>query len=101
MNTIDKTTARLLTELLAAYGIRRVVVSPGSRCAPLSAILSRDGRFSLQVVIDERTAAFVALGMSLSDRRPTALVCTSGTAVLNYAPALAEAYYRRDRKSVV
>lgn len=95
MNTIDKTTARLLTELLAAYGIRRVVVSPGSRCAPLSALLSRDGRFSLQVVIDERTAAFVALGMSLSDRRPTALVCTSGTAVLNYAPALAEAYYRR------
>lgn len=95
MNTIDKTTARLLTELLAAYGIRRVVVSPGSRCAPLSAILSRDGRFSLQVVIDERTAAFVALGMSLADRRPTALVCTSGTAVLNYAPALAEAYYRR------
>ena len=95
METIDKPTAHLLAELLEAYGISRVIVSPGSRCAPLSVVLARSERFSLTCVIDERTAAFVGLGMALSTGEPVALVCTSGSAVLNYAPALAEAYYRR------
>ena len=74
METIDKPTAHLLAELLEAYGISRVIVSPGSRCAPLSVVLARSERFSLTCVIDERTAAFVGLGMALSTGEPVALV---------------------------
>lgn len=95
MATIDKPTAHLLADLLRATGVRDIVVSPGSRCAPLTAVLSRSGSFRLRAVIDERTAAFVGLGMAIAGQRPVALVCTSGTAMLNYAPALAEAFYRR------
>lgn len=95
MEIIDKPTANMLAELLHAYGVRRVVVSPGSRCAPLSLTLARDKAFQLNVVIDERSAAFVALGMALRSGEPVAMVCTSGSALLDYAPALSEAYYRR------
>ncbi len=95
MESIDKPTVQLLAGLLKAYGVRRAVVSPGSRCAPVTVALSRSGDFALQTVIDERSAAFVGLGMALATGEPVALVCTSGTAPLNYAPALAEAYYRR------
>lgn len=95
MATIDKPTAHLLSDLLLSYGVREIVVSPGSRCAPLTAVLSRSGSFRMKAVIDERTAAFVGLGMAIAGQRPVALVCTSGTAMLNYAPALAEAFYRR------
>lgn len=95
METIDKPTAYLLSDLLRAYGVRDIVVSPGSRCAPLTVALSRSGSFRMRSVIDERTAAFVGLGIGVASRRPVALVCTSGTAMLNYAPALAEAFYRR------
>ncbi len=94
MDSIDKPTAVMLAELLHAYGVRDAVVSPGSRCAPLTAVLSRSGSFSLRTVIDERSAAFVALGIALAADRPVALVCTSGSALMNYGPALAEAYYR-------
>lgn len=95
MRQIDKPTAHLICGLLHAYGIHRVVVSPGSRCAPLTVTLARSGFFDITVVIDERTASFVALGMTLASGKPVALVCTSGSAVLNYGPALAEAFYRR------
>lgn len=95
MEFIDKATARLLAELLRKYGVSDVVVSSGSRCAPMTATLVRSGYFALHPVIDERTAAFVALGIALASDRPVAMVCTSGSAMLNYAPALAEAYYRR------
>lgn len=93
--TIDKPGALLAVELLHAYGIRHAVVSPGSRCAPLTVAMHRSGYFDLHVVIDERSAAFVGLGMALATGRTVALVCTSGSAVLNYAPALAEALYRK------
>ena len=93
--TIDKPGALVAVELLHAYGIRHVVVSPGSRCAPLTVAMHRSGYFDLHVVIDERSAAFVALGMALALGETVALVCTSGSAVLNYAPALAEALYRK------
>lgn len=95
MEAIDKPTAYLLCQLLHEYGVERIVVSPGSRCAPLVVVLERSGLFDMKVVIDERSAAFVALGMSLATRKPVALVCTSGSAMLNYGPALAEAYYRQ------
>jgi len=75
-------------------GIRNVVLSPGSRCAPLTLAFSRHGQFSIYTIPDERSAAFIAMGMAEQTQSPVVLVCTSGTAVLNYAPAIAEAYYR-------
>lgn len=92
LNT-DKINCRILANLLARC-VSDVVVSPGSRNAPLIIALEAEKRLRKTVVIDERSAAFVALGMSQESRQPVALVCTSGTAPLNYAPALAEAYYR-------
>ncbi|MCM1066964.1 MAG: 2-succinyl-5-enolpyruvyl-6-hydroxy-3-cyclohexene-1-carboxylic-acid synthase [Muribaculaceae bacterium] len=95
METIDKPTAQILAALLRAYGVRHVVLSPGSRSAPLAVVFARSGFFDIKVIIDERAAAFAGLGMALQLQEPVALVCTSGSAVLNYAPALAEAFYRR------
>ncbi|MDE6449367.1 MAG: hypothetical protein K2L41_04715 [Muribaculaceae bacterium] len=80
--------------LLAAHGVKRAVVSPGSRNAPLIEALDSVSPMHLTVVIDERSAAFMALGMASVTGECVALVCTSGSAMLNYAPALAEAYYR-------
>lgn len=85
----------MIASLLVAHGIKHVVVSPGSRNAPLLIALERQPGIETHVVIDERSAAFIALGMSVGLKGcPVALVCTSGTAPLNYAPALAEAFYR-------
>ncbi len=83
----------LLCAALARLGLREVVVSPGSRSAPLTLTMARQGCFRMQTVLDERSAGYIALGKALVSRRPVALVCTSGTALLNYAPAVAEAYY--------
>lgn len=93
-NRYPKPSAQILAKVLESYGVCDVVISPGTRDTPL--ILACDASESLRChsVIDERTAAFVALGIASASRRPVALVCTSGTAMLNYAPALAEAYYR-------
>lgn len=79
---------------LYAHGLRRVVCSPGARSAPLVLAFSRGAPFTHYIVPDERSAAYVALGMSLTSAKPTILLCTSGTAVLNYAPAVAEAFYQ-------
>ena len=89
-----KDVVRILFDLLEAHGVKDVVCSPGSRNAPLLLAAEARDSFAKHVVIDERSAAFAALGMSLVSRRPVALVCTSGTALLNYAPAVAEAYYQ-------
>lgn len=94
MQTTDKTFCRELIDLLARHGVTDAVLSPGSRNTPLIMAVARDPRISYQVVVDERSAAFIALGMSVQSGRPVALVCTSGTAMLNYAPAVAEAFYR-------
>lgn len=93
-NTSNKI-CRCLALLLENHGVRRAVVSPGSRNAPLLIAFSRRKDISLDVVADERSAAFIALGYALISREPVALVCTSGTALLNYGPAVAEAYYRK------
>jgi len=95
MENTDKTTAWQLASLLHQHGIRHVVVSPGSRNTPIILALARLGYFSLHYIVDERIAAFAALGMSVALDQATAIVCTSGSAVLNYAPAIAEAYYSR------
>lgn len=86
---------RCLALLLEEHGVRRAVVSPGSRNAPLLIAFSRRAGIELDVVVDERSAAFIALGYALIAREPVALVCTSGTALLNYGPAIAEAFYRK------
>ncbi len=85
---------RQLVALFVAHGVRQVVLSPGSRNAPLLIAFSREKAIEHYVVVDERVAAFMALGMATRSGSPVALVCTSGTALLNYAPAVAEAYYR-------
>lgn len=88
---------RIFIDVLIEQGVGTAVCSPGSRNAPLLiAAADREAREQLDCVVvnDERTAAFTALGIALVSRRPVALICTSGTAVLNYAPAIAEAYYR-------
>ena len=85
MKTTDKQGCNILVALLAEHGVKRVVLSPGSRNAPLLMAFSRTPDIQDYVVVDERTAAFMALGMSQRSGEPVALVCTSGTALLNYA----------------
>lgn len=76
-----------------ARGIKDIIISPGSRNAPLVIGFTEDNFFSCYSIVDERCAAFFALGISQQIRRPVALVCTSGSALLNYYPAISEAYY--------
>lgn len=95
MTTSDHFAAAELARLCAAKGVKHVVISPGSRSAPLViAFNGQEGIECLQV-IDERSAAFFALGMAQQLHAPVALICTSGSAVLNYGPAIAEAFYQR------
>lgn len=75
------------------FGIRDAVICPGSRNAPLTISFNRSGLFKCHSLADERTAAFYAMGMSLASGEPVAVVCTSGSAVANFAPAMAEAFY--------
>ncbi len=84
-----------IAALCAAHGLTEVVLSPGSRCAPLTLAFSRHPQTNVRVVPDERAAAFIGLGIAQARRVPTVLVCTSGTAGLNYAPAVAEAFYQQ------
>ncbi len=92
--TTDKDSCRILVSVMLKHGVREAVVSPGSRNAPLVVAVSACADIRTTVVVDERCAAFVALGKASVSAAPVMLVCTSGTAVLNYAPAVAEAYYR-------
>lgn len=82
-------------EICAQKGTRHAIISPGSRSAPLTLAFLRHSEIQCRMVVDERAAAFVALGMAQQTRTPVALVCTSGTATLNYAPAVAEAFYQQ------
>jgi len=82
---------RLLVEELARCGVTFVCVSPGSRSTPLTAAVAGSGRIASAIWLDERGAAFHALGHARATGRPAALICTSGTAVANYLPAVIEA----------
>jgi 2-succinyl-5-enolpyruvyl-6-hydroxy-3-cyclohexene-1-carboxylate synthase len=84
----------VLTDELARCGLREVVLAPGSRSTPLAMAFfeaERQGRLRLHVRIDERSAAFTALGLAKASRRPVAVLCTSGTAAANFHPAVIEA----------
>ena len=93
--TTDHEACAELVEVLAGQGVRNVVISPGSRNAPLIVAFAREKRIENHVIVDERSAAFAAVGIAQSTGEPVAVVCTSGSAVLNYAPAASEAYYRQ------
>ncbi len=82
-----------LISALSQKGLKNVVISPGSRNAPLVMAFQRHSSIKCYSVVDERSAGFVALGMAKKLQEPVALLCTSGSAVLNYYPAISEAYY--------
>lgn len=83
--------AELVVATLVDAGVTTCVVSPGSRSTPLVAALASDGRLELPTIIDERAAAFYALGLARATGLPVALVCTSGSAAAHYLPAIVEA----------
>lgn len=83
-----------LVALCAAHGVTEAIVSPGSRSAAISLTLEAHNDINVRVIADERSAAFIALGVAQQQQKPVVLVCTSGSAALNYAPAIAEAYYQ-------
>lgn len=91
----NKKNVQLLVAALEAYKIKHIVLSPGSRNAPLIHTLANHLFFNCRSVVDERSAAYVALGIIQKEREPVVVCCTSGTALLNYAPAIAEAYYQQ------
>ncbi len=84
-------TAQIFVNALAASGLRHVVISPGSRSTPLTLVFDAHPKIEVLLHLDERSAGFFALGMALAMDAPVALVCTSGTAVTNYFPAITEA----------
>jgi 2-succinyl-5-enolpyruvyl-6-hydroxy-3-cyclohexene-1-carboxylate synthase len=83
--------ASAFVEELARGGLRRAVVSPGSRSTPLAVALWRQPEIEVSVILDERSAAFFALGAAQATGLPVAMLCTSGTAAANYHPAICEA----------
>jgi len=91
----DKKNVLQLVALLKAHGIRHIVLSPGSRNAPLIHSFAGDGDFTCYSVVDERSAGYFALGIIQALNLPVAVCCTSGTAALNLGPAVAEAFYQQ------
>ncbi|MDR1914743.1 MAG: 2-succinyl-5-enolpyruvyl-6-hydroxy-3-cyclohexene-1-carboxylic-acid synthase, partial [Clostridiales bacterium] len=90
----SKSNVLQLGGLLKAHGIHQVVLSPGSRNSPIAQSLAGDAFFTCHSVVDERSAGFYALGLIQQTSEAAAICCTSGTAALNYAPAVAEAFYQ-------
>ncbi len=88
-----KILSQTIVELCRTKGIDHIVISPGSRNAPLIVGFTSHDFFTCYSIVDERCAAFFALGMAQQLQKPVALVCTSGSAALNYYPAIAEAFY--------
>jgi len=93
MKYSKKDLSQTITQLCVAKGITNIVISPGSRNAPLTIGFTEDNNFNCYSIVDERSAAFFALGLAQQLKKPVALVCSSGSALLNYYPAIAEAFY--------
>jgi len=85
--------AQSIIEICHAKGVQDIIISPGSRNAPLTIGFTNNPKFTCYSIADERCAAFFALGIAQQTKKPVAVVCTSGSALLNYYPALAEAFY--------
>ena len=94
MQSSDKELVQFVVAALAHHGVRQVVLSPGSRNSSFAIAFDAHPQFETLVVHDERAAAFIALGWAQQTQTPVAICCTSGSACLNYYPALSEAYYR-------
>ena len=90
----NKEHVNILTVLLVAHGVRHAVVCPGSRNAPITHNLNECPDITCYPITDERSAGFYALGMAQALQQPVVVCVTSGTALLNLAPAVAEAYYQ-------
>lgn len=93
MKYSSKILSQTITELCLKKEITHIVISPGSRNAPLTLGFTENFNFKNYSVVDERSAAFFALGLAQQLKKPVALVCSSGSALLNYFPAIAEAFY--------
>ena len=85
--------AQSIIEICLAKGVTNIVISPGSRNAPLIIGFVNNPKFNCYSIADERSAAFFALGIAQQIKKPVAVICTSGSALLNYYPAFAEAFY--------
>lgn len=90
----NKKIIQSLGEILKAKGIQHIIISPGSRNAPMIVQFTRQTAFKTYSIVDERCAAFFALGMAQSLKNPVAINCTSGSAIANYYPAITEAFYQ-------
>lgn len=90
----NKRNVNILTSILLERGITNAIVCPGSRNAPIAHDFKETGIIKCHSVTDERTAGFTALGIALATRQPVVVCVTSGSALLNTAPAVAEAYYQ-------
>lgn len=93
MKFSDKILSQTLVQLCLGKGIDHIVISPGSRNAPLTIGFGENPKFKCFSIVDERSAAFFALGIAQQIKKPVVVVCTSGSALLNYYPAIAEAFY--------
>lgn len=91
----DKTVVHHIIEHCYTHGVRHVIISPGSRNAPFIISFPASKKFNCLTIVDERSAAYFALGLARETKQPVALICTSGTAALNYTPAISEAYYQQ------
>ncbi|MFY7734253.1 MAG: 2-succinyl-5-enolpyruvyl-6-hydroxy-3-cyclohexene-1-carboxylic-acid synthase [Bacteroidia bacterium] len=85
----------ILSKLCSDFGIEHAVICPGSRSAPLVFAFNRNKNIKTYAIVDERSAGYIALGMAQQLQKPMALICTSGTAALNFFPAIAEAFYQK------
>jgi 2-succinyl-5-enolpyruvyl-6-hydroxy-3-cyclohexene-1-carboxylate synthase len=83
----------VIAEILYKKGVKNVIISPGSRSAPLTLAMVRHPDIRTFVILDERSAGYIALGMAQELNQPVGLICTSGTAAINFHPAVAEAFY--------
>lgn len=97
MNHKDALTAYIAAFVAELYstGVTDVVVSPGSRSTPMAMVMAEHPELKVHIHVDERSAAFFALGIAKATNRPVAILCTSGTAAANYFPAIVEARYSR------
>ena len=93
--TSDKPKVSLLADILIKKGLSEIIISPGSRNAPIVLAFAARKEVKVFSIVDERSAAFFALGMAQQTGKTVAIACTSGSAVLNYAPAIAEAFYQK------
>ena len=95
MTTGPETLCAVLVDEIARAGVRHACIAPGSRSGPLALALAAEPRIEVHVVLDERSAGFVALGIGKASGHPAAVVTTSGTAAANLLPSVVEAHHSR------